>query len=62
MNEIVIYKTPDKQTEIEVTFDEETVWLSQKQLADLFRSTVPGINIHIRNIYKEKELKKKPTI
>ncbi len=62
MNEIVIYQTPDKQTEIEVTFDEETVWLSQKQMADLMRSTVPNINMHIRTIYEEKELKKKPTI
>jgi death-on-curing family protein len=62
MNQIEIYQTKDKQTEIEVKFEEETVWLTQKQMALLFKNTVPNINMHIRNIYKEKELDKNPTI
>lgn len=62
MNEIEIYKTPDNRTEIEVVFDNDTVWLSQKQLAILFQNTVPNINMHVKNIYKEKELLKNPTI
>ena len=62
MNQIEIYQTKDKQTQIEVKFEEDTVWLSQKQMALLFQNTVPNINIHIRNIYKEKELDKNPTI
>ena len=62
MNEIEIYKTPDNRTEIEVVFDSDTVWLSQKQLALLFRNTVPNVNMHIKNIYKEKELDQSPTI
>jgi hypothetical protein len=62
MNQVEICQTKDKQTEIEVKFEEETVWLSQKQMAALFQNTVPNINMHIRNIYKKKELDKKPTI
>ena len=62
MNDIIIYKTSDKKTQIEVKIEGETVWLNQKQMADLFQNTVPNINIHIKNIYKEKELTKKATI
>ena len=62
MNDIIIYKTSDKKTQIEVKIEEETVWLNQKQMADLFQNTVPNINTHIKNIYKEKELTKKSTI
>jgi prophage maintenance system killer protein len=62
MNEIEIYKTPDNRTEIEVVFDNDTVWLSQKQLALLFQNTIPNVNMHIKNIYKEKELEQSPTI
>ena len=36
---------------------EETVWLSQKQLAELFQNSVPNINMHIKNIFDEKELR-----
>lgn len=62
MKEIEIYKTSDNQTEIEVVFDNDTVWLSQKQLALLFQNTIPNVNMHIKNIYKEKELEQSPTI
>ncbi len=62
MKEIEIYKTSDNQTEIEVVFDNDTVWLSQKQLALLFQNTIPNVNMHIKNIYKEKELEQSRTI
>jgi death-on-curing family protein len=62
MKEIEIYKSKDGKTEVEVTFDQETVWLTQKQMADLFQSTVPNINTHIKNLYTEKELFKKSTV
>lgn len=62
MKQIEIYQTKDKQTEIEVRFEEDTVWLSQKQMAMLFQNTIPNMNMHIRNIYLEKELKKSATI
>ena len=62
MNEIEIYKTPDNQTEIEVQFDGETVWLSQVQMASLFKQPRQNISLHINNCYKEGELQKKSTI
>ena len=58
---IVIYKT-QKGPEFEVRLKEETVWLTQKQIAELFNKGVPAINEHIKNIYKEGELDKKSTI
>ena len=58
---IIIYKDK-KGPEIEVKLEEETVWLSQKEMAALFDKSVSTINEHIKNIYKEGELKKKPTI
>lgn len=62
MSEIVIYKTPDKKTEVEVQFDGETVWLTQVQMASLFNQTKQNISLHINNCYKEKELSKKATV
>ena len=62
MSNIEIYKTADGKTEINVKLEKETVWLTQKQMAELFDNTVPNINMHIKNIYKEGELKKDPTI
>lgn len=62
MKEIEIYKTEDGKTELEVRFEEESVWLTQKQMALLFKNTIPNIAMHIRNIYDEKELRKVSTI
>ncbi len=61
-SQIIIYKTEDGRTKIDVRFDGETVWLTQKLLAELFGVTVPTINEHIKNIYKEAELEEKSTI
>jgi len=61
-SQIIIYKTEDGRTKIDVRFDGETVWLTQKLLAQLFQVTVPTINEHIKNIYKEAELKENATI
>ena len=55
-SEILIYQSRDGQTMIETRMVDETVWLSQKQMADLFQTTVANINIHIKNIFTEKEL------
>lgn len=61
-NQIIIYNTEDGQTKIEVKLENETVWLSQKQMAELFQTTIPNINQHINNIVKEGELEQKETI
>jgi len=61
-NEIIIYTTPDGKETFEVNLKKETVWLSQKQMAELFEKDVRTVNEHIGNIYKEKELIKSSTI
>lgn len=55
MSEIEIYKTSDNQTEIEVRFDGETVWLNQYQLAELFETDRTSLLKHIQNIYSSHE-------
>ncbi len=62
MSEIIIYKTQDKKTEVEVQFDGETVWLNQMQMSALFNQTKQNISLHINNCFKEKELSKKATV
>lgn len=62
MNAIVIYQTSDNQTQIDVKFEHETVWLTQKQMAMLFDKNVMTVNEHIKNIYSEGELDDKATI
>ncbi|MDZ4757982.1 MAG: RhuM family protein [Bacteroidota bacterium] len=54
--EILIYESEDHQTQIEVQFDQETVWLSQSQMATLFKQSKQNISLHINNCFKEKEL------
>ena len=61
-NEIIIYH-PDNLTErIEVKMEDETVWLSQQQMAILFNQTKQNISLHIQNCFKEKELEKNSTV
>jgi len=55
-NEIEIYQSPDGQTQVEVKFENDTVWLSQMQLAQLFNRDRSVIGRHIRNIFNEDEL------
>lgn len=55
-NQIEIYTTKDNQTEVQVLFEQDTVWLSQKQMAELFGRNRVAITQHIGNIFKEDEL------
>jgi hypothetical protein len=55
-NTILIYQASDGRTRLDVHLDHETVWLTQKQMSELFDKTVPTINEHIKNIFKEGEL------
>ncbi|TAM98142.1 MAG: hypothetical protein EPN39_09730 [Chitinophagaceae bacterium] len=57
-SEMVIYQTKDHHTEVAVRFEEDTVWLTQKQMADLFDRNRVAITQHIGNIFKEEELDK----
>lgn len=58
-NQIVIYKTNDGQTAIEVRMENETVWLTQVQMAELFQKDRTVIGRHIRNVFREGELDEK---
>ena len=55
-SEIIIYQTDDGHTKIDVKFQDETVWLSQQQMADLFQTSRTNIVEHIKHIYAEDEL------
>jgi hypothetical protein len=61
-SEIVLYKTEDGQARLDVVFRDETVWLTQDQMSDLFGKAKSTINEHIKNIYQEKELSEKETM
>ncbi|KKP78422.1 MAG: hypothetical protein A2271_05150 [Candidatus Moranbacteria bacterium RIFOXYA12_FULL_35_19] len=60
-NKIIIYNTEDGNTEIEVSLEGETVWLSQKQMAELFDCTPENILLHFRNIFESGELGEEST-
>lgn len=54
--EILLYATPQSRATIEVFFEQETFWLSQKKMAELFHVDVRTINEHLRNIFESGEL------
>lgn len=53
--EIVLYQ-PDESTSLEVRLEDDTVWLTQAQMSELFQTTRNNITLHVRNIFKEGEL------
>lgn len=60
-NPIIIYQTEDGQTQVDVRMENDTVWLTQAQMAELFQKDRTVIGRHIRNVYKEQELEKEGT-
>jgi len=60
--EFLLYQTDDGQVKIDVRLEDETIWLSQRLMAELFQKDVRTINEHIQNIYKEGELEPESTI
>ena len=60
-NKIIIYQTEDGQTQIDVRLENETVWLTQTQMAELFQTDRTSIVRHINNIYKVEELDREST-
>lgn len=55
-DEIIIYQANEQSIRLEVRIEEDTAWLTQAQMADLFQTTRNNITLHISNIFKEKEL------
>ena len=60
--QVVIYRTPDGKTSIEVHLEGDTVWLTQAQMAELFKNTKQNISLHTRNIFRERELEEEAVV
>jgi len=60
-NQITVYQTPDGNINIEVLYANENIWLPQKRMAELFGCSADNISVHLKNIYKEKELDESAT-
>lgn len=61
-SELIMYTTDDGVTQVNVTFEDETVWLTQENMAELFQKAKSTINEHIKNIYSEGELEQEETM
>jgi hypothetical protein len=61
-SQIVIYQTKDGQTKLDVRLEDETVWLSQDQMAELYVKSKSTINEHVKNVYEEHELAEEATL
>jgi len=62
LGEVVLYKTEDGKTALDVRLEGDTVWLTQAQMAKLFNNTKQNISLHTRNIFRERELTEKAVI
>ena len=60
--QFLVYQAEDGRIKIDVRLADETVWLPQKLIAELFQTSVPNISMHIRNVYEEGELQPEATI
>ena len=56
-SEIILYQTEDGRTRVQVRLEHETVWLTQKLMAELFQTSIPNVSMHIRNVFADGELK-----
>ncbi|HET6511739.1 MAG TPA: hydroxyacid dehydrogenase, partial [Candidatus Kapabacteria bacterium] len=61
-SEIILYQTEDGETRIQCRLDEETLWLTQAQMAELFETSVANVSLHLKAIFEEGELAEEPTI
>ena len=61
-SKIVIYQTDDGRTQIDVRLENETVWLTQAQMVELFQTTKQNASLHVGNVFKEGELEQESTV
>jgi len=59
--EVVIYEAPNGEVRLDVRLNRETVWLSQRQMAVLFKTSIDNVGLHLRNIFKNGELEEVAT-
>ena len=62
MSEIILYTTDEGQTKINVQLENETVWLTQKQLVELYQTSKSTVSEHIKNIFSDEELNPEATV
>lgn len=62
MSEIIIYSRKDGKTKLDVTLENENLWLNQKQICELYQKSKSTISEHISNIFDEEELDKNSTV
>jgi hypothetical protein len=60
-SEIILYQTEDGRTRIQCRFENETLWLTQAQIAELFQTTPHNVTLHLKTIYAEGELTEEAT-
>jgi len=60
--ELIVYQSDDGQIRLDVRLQDETVWLTQPMMAELFQTSIPNVSMHIRNIYEEGELTPEATV
>ena len=61
LGEVIVYETPDGEARVDVRLEQETVWLSQRAMAEVFQTTPENILIHLKNIFSGNELEEGPT-
>jgi hypothetical protein len=61
-SELILYQTNDGKTRLEVRMDQETVWLTQNQMAELFQTTKQNVSLHVNNVFAEGELDRVATV
>ena len=61
-SEILLYTSPDGQVQLDIRMQDDTLWMTQQMMAELFQTTEANINVHIKNILQEAELQEEGTI
>ncbi len=59
--EVAVYEAPDGNVRVDVKLEQETVWLTQRQMAELFSTTTENVLMHLRNVFSNKELEAEAT-
>ena len=61
-NEVIFYSTPEGDKKVEIMYQDENFWLTQKGIAQLFNVKVPAVSKHLNNIFSSNELKREATV
>lgn len=59
---VILYQTPDGQTSLDVKLENDTVWLTQAQMALLFETSKQNISLHVNNIFRDGELEREVVV